>query len=521
MSTTNLRTIEIRNPADGRTVGSVPDHDADAVADAVRALRSRQPEWEALGPRGRAKWLLRLQDWLIDNGAHLTDVIQSETGKTRFDAEIEAPAAIDLIKYWARNAEAFLTDEHPKPHSPIGRTKRLITTFRPHPVVGIITPWNLPLLNPCFDAFAALMAGAAVLVKPSEVTPLSAVALGRGWTEIGAPRVFTVLTGGGDTGRAVVDAVDYVQFTGSTKTGRAIAAACGTALTPYSLELGGKDPAIVLADADLERAAAGIVYGGLFNAGQACISVERVYVEAPVYDRFLALLTAEVRRLRHGRDGREFAFDIGALATRAQCEIVRRHVDDAVARGARILLGGKPTGVGTFFEPTILVDVDHTMSCLTEETFGPTLPVLKVADEDEAIRLANDSAYGLSATVWTGDRRRGERIARRLEVGAVNINDAFANLVNFAIPMGGWKQSGIGARWGGAAGIRKYCRQQAITVPRGPALKREPLWYPASRWRSRFVTTAMRAVDARGLRRLPLRRARPARRCTDYSTRQP
>lgn len=492
---------EVRNPADGTVVGHVCDHPVDAVSGVVAELRRRQPEWESLGVAGRAKWLLRFQDWLIDNGARLTDVVQSETGKTRFDAEIEVPAAIDLAKYWARHAPGFLAEEHPRPHSPIGVTKRLITRFCPYPVVGIVTPWNLPLLNPCFDAFAALMAGAAVVVKPSEVTPLSAVELARGWGEIGAPPVLRVVTGGGDTGRAVVDRVDYVQFTGSTATGRAIATACGDTLTPYSLELGGKDPAIVLADADLERAAAGIVYGGLFNSGQVCISVERVYVEAAGYERFVATLLERVQRLRQGHDDRGFRFDIGAMATRAQCDIVRRHVDDAVARGARILLGGNVSDSAAFFEPTVLVDVDHSMACLTEETFGPLLPVIKVADEDEAVRLANDSVYGLSATVWCGDRRRGERVARRLEVGAVNINDAFANMVNFAVPMGGWKNSGVGARFGGAAGIRKYCRPQAILAPRGLQLKREPLWYPASKIRSRVVTTLMRAFDGRGRRR--------------------
>lgn len=494
-------TIDVRNPADGLVVGQVQDHPPAVVADTVGQLRRLQPEWDAIGSAARAEWLLRLLDWLMDNSDRLTDVVQSETGKTRFDAGIEVPAAIDLAKYWARHAGKFLTEERPTPHSPIGLTKRLITRYQPYPVVGIITPWNLPLLNPCFDAFSALMAGAAVLVKPSEVTPLSAGELARGWAEIGAPPVFQVLTGGVETGRAVVDAVDYVQFTGSTATGRAIASVCGDALKPCSLELGGKDPAIVLADADIDRTVAGIVYGGLFNSGQVCISVERIYVEAPVYDRFVACLVDQVRELRQGHDDRGFRFDIGAMATPGQCEIVTRHVEDAVSRGARILIGGKATGAGAFFEPTVLVDVDHSMTCMTEETFGPLLPVIRVADEDEAIRLANDSDYGLSATVWCGDRQRGERVARRLEAGAVNINDAFANLVNFAVPMGGWKNSGMGARFGGPAGIRKYCRQQAILVPRGPALKREPLWYPASRVRSRLVTTLMRVFDGRGRRR--------------------
>ncbi|MEU8899265.1 aldehyde dehydrogenase family protein [Nocardia sp. NPDC048505] len=496
------RSIEVRNPADGTVVGEVADQDRTAVGTAVESLRAAQPAWAELGPAGRAKWLLRWQDWLIDNAGRLTEVVRSETGKPRATAEIEAPAAVDLMKYWARNAERFLADDHPKPHNLLGKTKRLTTCYRPYPVVGVITPWNFPLLNPFFDALPALMAGAAVLVKPSEITPLSAVEIGRGWAEIGAPAVFSVVTGGGDTGRAVVDTADYIQFTGSTATGRKIAAACGERLVPCSLELGGKDPALVLADADLERAANGIAYGAMFNAGQVCISVERVYVEEPVYDEFVTKLTERVAALRQGDDAQPYTADIGAMATAAQRDIVQRHVEEALAAGARATVGGKPTGTGTFFEPTVLVDVDHTMSCLTEETFGPTIPVVRVADEDEAVRLANDSAYGLSATVWTGDKQRGERVARRLEAGAVNVNDAFANLFSFALPMGGWKDSGIGTRWGGAAGIRKYCRQQAITVPRLPTQQAEVTWFPASKLKSRAVIALLQGMAARGRRRI-------------------
>ena len=218
---------------------------------------------------------------------------------------------------------------------------------------------------------------------------------------------------------------DYVHFTGSTATGRKVAMACAERLIPDSLELGSKDPAVVLADADLERAANGIAWGGMFNSGQVCISIERVYVEAPVYDEFVAKLNEKVSRLRQGQDDDRYRFDVGAMATAAQRDIVRRHVDEAVAGGARS--GGKPTGMGTFFQPTVLADVEQTMSCMTEETFGPTLPVVKVADEDEAIRLANDSNYGLSATVWTRDLASGQRVARRLEAGAVDVNDALVN----------------------------------------------------------------------------------------------
>ncbi|WP_109525073.1 MULTISPECIES: aldehyde dehydrogenase family protein [Nocardia] len=496
--------IEVRNPGTGEIVGTVPDQSASEVAAQVRELRLYQPEWEAIGPDGRKEWLLKLQDWLIDNTEHLADVLQSETSKPRADALIDPAFGGDLIGYYARRAAKFLADDHPSPHSPLARVKRLTTVYRPYQVVGVITPWNFPLAMPIMDVIPALAAGAAVILKPSEVTPLSALELARGWAEIGAPPVFAVVTGAGATGAGVVAEADYIQFTGSTATGRKIAAACVERMIPYSLELGGKDPAIVLADADIDRAAHGIAFGGMFNAGQVCISVERVYVEAPVYDEFVAKLTANVKALRQGIDGRDLNHDVGALANENQVSIVQRHVDEAVAAGATVLTGGKRTGQGTFFEPTVLIDVDHSMSCVAEETFGPTLPVMKVADEAEAIRLANDSVYGLSASVWTGDKDRGERVARQLNAGAVNINDVFANLFSYALPMGGWGLSGVGARWGGANGVRKYCRAQAITKPILPTQGKELFWYPYKSSNLLMALGAMRAAGARGLRRVDL-----------------
>jgi acyl-CoA reductase-like NAD-dependent aldehyde dehydrogenase len=502
---TRQSTIEVRNPADGTVVGTVPNDSAETVAAKARELRLFQPEWEALGARGRKTWLLKFQDWVLDNAEHLTDVVQSETGKVRADASLEAPLTAGLLDYWSRNAEAFLADRHPTPHNVLMMTKRLTTVYRPYPVVGLIIPWNFPFANASLDGIAALAAGGALLLKPSEVTPLSAVEFARGWTEIGAPPVLALTTGYAETGAAVIANSDYVHFTGSTATGRKVAVACAERLIPYSLELGGKDPAVVLADADIERAVNGIAWGGMTNSGQVCVSIERVYVEAPIYDEFVAKLTDKVGRLRQGQDDDRYRFDVGAMATAAQRDIVARHVDEAVAGGARVTTGGKPAGVGTFFQPTVLADVDQSMLCMREETFGPTLPVVKVADEEEAIRLANDSRYGLSATVWTGDPARGERVARRIEAGAVNINDALANGFQFGVPMPGWKDSGIGARNGGAEGILKYCRAQAITTPRIPTQANEPLWYPYSRRKFRFGLGLMRASAARGLRRIGLK----------------
>lgn len=493
-------TITVHNPADGSVSGIVPVDTSSTVAAQCAELRAAQPEWEELGPRGRKKWLLEFQGWMLDNADRITDVLMSETGKSRIDASLEAVATGDSLAYWARNAEAFLADRHPKAHSPVYKVKRFTTVYRPYPLVGVITPWNFPFAMPGLDVAPALAAGAAVLLKPSEVTPLGGVEFVRGWQEIGAPPVLAVATGYGETGAALIGNVDFVQFTGSAATGRKVAVACAERLIPYSLELGGKDPAIVLADADVERAANGIAWGGLFNSGQVCVSVERVYVEAPVYDEFLTRLTERVRAVQQGADA-----DTGAMATEAQRDIVARHVDEATAAGARVLTGGKATGTGTFFAPTVLADVTPSMSCMAEETFGPTLPVVKVADEDEAVRLANDTNYGLSATVWTGDPARGEQLARRLEVGAVNVNDALVNVFCPVLPMGGWKDSGVGYRAGGAAGIIKFCRQQAITAPRLPTQKSELMWYPSSKRRMGVTLAVMRAFSARGRRRFGLK----------------
>lgn len=499
--TTDRDVITVCNPADGRVVGSVPIDGPEAVAAKARELRLFQAEWQAIGARGRKKWMMKWQEWILDNADHLTDVLMSETGKARGDAAVEAVGVADAIKYWAGNAEKFLAEKSPKPHSPLYQVKKLTTSYHAYPVVGIIEPWNFPLAMLGLDVVPALAAGAAVLLKPSEVTPLSAVEFVRGWKQVGAPPVLELTTGYGDTGKAVIDNSDYVHFTGSTATGRKVAMSCAERLIPYSLELGGKDPAIVLADADIDRAANGITWGGLFNAGQVCISTERVYVEAPVYDAFVAKLTENVRKLEQGHEADGFRYHVGAMATAAQRDIVDRHVREAKEAGARVLVGGEPTGQGTFFQPTVLADVTPTMSCIAEETFGPTLPVVKVADEEEAIRLANDSKYGLSATVWTGDVERGQRVARRLECGAVNINDAMTNVFCPTLPMGGWKESGIGYRSGGANGLIKFCRQQAITAPRIPTQKSEPLWYSSSTKATRFALAAMRFFAGSGKRR--------------------
>ncbi|MEU6586901.1 aldehyde dehydrogenase family protein [Nocardia sp. NPDC046763] len=491
-------TIEVRSPIHGTILGTVPNQPPEAVAATVRELREHQREWEAIGPLARAGWLRALREWLLAERDRIADVLQRESGKPRAEAEIELPFVAEAISYFARHAREFLADEPVRPSGLLSAAKRMRRLYRPYPVVGVISPWNFPLLIPGADVITALLAGAAVLLKPSEVTPLTALELQRGWREIGAPPVFAVVTGDGATGAAVVEHVDYVQFTGSTRTGQAIAHRCVDRMIPYSLELGGKDPAIVLADADLDRAVRGIAWGALLNAGQACVSIERVYVEAPLYDRFVANLVDYVAALRRGDDRVPYSVDLGAMATSAQHAIAQRHIDEALDAGARALTGGGNDDNDPFLAPAVLVDVDESMTCLREETFGPTIPVVKVADAAEAIRRANQSKYGLSASVWTRDTARGERIARELEVGAVNINDTVTNLLEMGLPHGGWKQSGSGSRLGGAAGLRKYTRQQAITAPRIRALPWEPLWFPYVPRKARIVRRLLAAVAATG-----------------------
>ncbi len=360
----------------------------------------------------------------------------------------------------------------------------------------MIGPWNYPLTNSFGDCIPALMAGNSVILKPSEVTPLTSMLMAEGLRECGLPDdVFQVATGRGATGAALIEEVDMIMFTGSTRTGRKVAEAAGRRLIPASLELGGKDPMIVLSDADLERAANFATYYSMQNAGQTCISIERAYVEEPVYDEFVAKVSEKVRALRVGQPNGPGSVEVGAITFPPQLQTIEDHVSDAIDKGARVLAGGQASsqGGGRFYEPTVLVDVDHTMKCMTEETFGPTLPIMKVADADEAVRLANDSPYGLGSSVFTRDTERGEQIARRLEVGAANVNDAMINYTALELPMGGAKASGLGSRHG-AGGIRKYASQQAIVVTPKLALKREPHMYPYKARNSKMLAGHVQAA---------------------------
>ncbi|MCT7658587.1 aldehyde dehydrogenase family protein [Mycobacterium deserti] len=457
-------TSTIRNPATGAVAGSVRWTDPADIPRIAAGLRKAQKEWEARGAQGRARVLARYAVWLGDHRAEIESLLIKETGKSATDAAQEVPLLIMIAAYYIKTMEKALAPERRPAALPFLAIKRVEVHYRPRPLVGIIAPWNYPVANALMDAIAALAAGCAVLLKPSERTPLTAELLLRGWQDCGAPEVLALTQGAREVSEAVIDNSDFVQFTGSCATGAKVMERAARTLTPVSLELGGKDPMLVLDDADVDLAAHAAVWGAFFNAGQTCVSVERVYVLESVYDRFVDAVVRDVKNLKIGAgDGNDF----GAMIDETQLAVTERHVADAKEKGARVLTGGERTaGAGTFYPPTVLVDVDHSMLCMTEETFGPTLPIMKVSTVGEAVRLANDSPYGLSAAVFSKNIQRAKDVAVELDCGAVNVNDVISNLMCTTAPMGGWKTSGMGARFGGAEGLRKYCRQEAVVAPR-------------------------------------------------------
>jgi acyl-CoA reductase-like NAD-dependent aldehyde dehydrogenase len=484
--------IPVENPATGQIFTHVPDMGADEVKRLVDEARAAQPGWAEMGFDARAKVFYRARKWLIDNRDRVARTIVEETGKTREDAMLaEVMFIADSFGYWAKSAPKHLKDEKVRSHSPLMFGRKLMVRYQPRGVIGVIGPWNYPLTN-CFgDGIAAFAAGNSVVFKPSEITPMATMLMQECMREAGLPDgVMQVATGRGPTGAALIEHVDYVMFTGSIATGKKVAAEAAKTLTPHSLELGGKDPMIVLRDADVERAANGAVFWSMANGGQICQAIERVYVEEPIYDEFIGKIVEKTRALRQGVPGEAGSVEVGAVTFAPQADLIEEHLRDAVEKGAKVLVGGKRgPGPGRFWEPTVVVDVDHTMKLMTDETFGPVLPVMKVADEHEALRLANDSRYGLNSSVWTKDIAKGERIASQVEAGSTCVNDAVANYLAQELPFGGVKESGIGVRHS-AAGIRKYCHSHALLVARF-TMKREMYWFPFSKRNAKLLERAM------------------------------
>ncbi|WP_210481750.1 succinic semialdehyde dehydrogenase [Naasia sp. SYSU D00948] len=460
-------------PFDGSVLGEVPICTAEDVAAAAAQARRAQEEWQQVPLAERGAIFLRFHDLLLDHQERLLDIVQLETGKARIDAFAELVDAALTARHYAHSAARHLRSRRRQGVLPV--VTRTVEHARPKGLVGVISPWNYPLTLATSDAAPALLAGNAILLKPATETPLTALAAVDLLYEAGLPRdLFRVVCGSGsELGRPLVDAVDYVMFTGSTATGRVLAEQCGRRLIGFSGELGGKNPLIVLPDADPQTAAEGAVRACFSNSGQLCISIERIFVVDELYDRFVAAFLDRVRALRLSR-ALEWEADMGSLITREQVETVQSHVDDAVARGARLLAGGKArTDVGPlFFEPTVLEGVKEGMALAREETFGPVVALYRARDTAEAIARANDSDYGLNASVW-GSASAARPVAAALRAGTVNINDGYgAAWASHDAPMGGMKASGLGRRHG-AEGILKYTEAQTVAeqrlVPLAPA----------------------------------------------------
>jgi len=459
--------VVTRTPFTGGPIGRLPRSTADDVARAVAAARAAQRDWAAHTVRHRAAVLRRLHDVVLARQSEGLDIVQLETGKSRIHAFDEITDVAISARWHARRGPSILGDDGHVGLIP-GLTK-VTEVHVPKGVIGMISPWNYPLVLTISDAIPALLAGNAVVLKPDSQTPFSALWCADILAEAGLPDgLFQVVHGPGAViGTAIIDSTDYVCFTGSTATGRTVAARAAERLVGVSLELGGKNPVYVADDADLDRAAEGVVRDCFGNSGHACVSMERLILHEKIADAFLDRFVDRVRRLRLGA-GLDYDSDIGSIASQSQFDTLVRHVDDAVEKGATVLAGGRPRpDVGPlFYEPTVLDGVPPEAVCYGEETFGPLVSVYRVGSDAEAVKFANDTPFGLNASVWSGDRRRASRIARRIASGTVVVNEAYTvGWGSVASPMGGMKDSGLGRRHG-AAGVLRFTESQTIAAQR-------------------------------------------------------
>jgi succinate-semialdehyde dehydrogenase/glutarate-semialdehyde dehydrogenase len=461
------RRLQLASPATLEPIGEIELQTAEDVRTALETARKAQPAWAALSFRERGRYMLRALEILLEKQDDYIDVILSETPKTRTEAlMMDIYAACDSLHYYAKEAEKILRPEKKRLHGMVAIAKKLQVIYKPLGVVGVISPWNGPFILSINPTIQALMAGNAVLLKPSSSTASSGKLVGDLFEEAGLPEgLLTVVIGDSETGQALLEiGVDKISFTGSEETGRHVARTCAERFIPCTLELGGKNPVIVCADANLDNAAAGAIVGNFFNAGQYCGGTERVYVVDSVADEFIDKVVGRASKLRQGSEGE---FDVGAIFWPQQLEIIEEHVADAVAKGAKVLAGGRrnPDLKGLYFEPTVLTDITDDMRVLREETFGPVMSIVRVRDEEEAIHRANDSNYGLTASIWTRDKRKGFEIAKRIDTGNVDINDFPQTYGSAEAPFGGRKASGVG-QVNGAAGLRGYCHAQPIQTDR-------------------------------------------------------
>ncbi len=494
---TSGRTRRTTTPLTGQPLGDIPQSSPDDVEEAFRRARAAQAVWAGTSLQERSAVLRRLHDLVLDRQDEIVDLVCWESGKARKHA-FDEPIHIALTaRYYARTAAEHLSTK--RVAGVVPALTRVEVNRIPKGVVGIISPWNYPFSMALCDALPALLAGNAVVAKPDAQSMLTALLGAELLEEAGLPAdLFQVVAGPGPVvGTDLVDRADYVCFTGSTTTGRAVARQCAERLVGCSLELGGKNPILVLRDADLDRAAEGAVRAAFSNAGQLCVSMERMYVADQVYDRFLRKFVDRVNAMTLGAS-LEWGVDMGTLISQDQLDVVTAHVADAKAKGARVLTGGRPRpDLGPYFyEPTVLEGTTPDMQCFGDESFGPVISVYRFTEEAEAVARANDGCYGLNASIYSQDGGRARELARQVMCGTVNINEAFgATFASIESPMGGMRESGMGRRQG-AEGILRYTEPQSVATQR--LLRFSPMLGMSEEQYARFMTRSVRLMTRLG-----------------------
>jgi succinate-semialdehyde dehydrogenase/glutarate-semialdehyde dehydrogenase len=491
-------TIRSYAPATGELLGEVPIASRDEVGAVVARARRAQQAWGVLPVEERCDRLIRLRDAMSEHATELVDLLARECGKPKHEALIhELMTTLDLITYYAKHAPKVLAPHELPLH--LMKHRRAFAIYKPRGVVGVISPWNFPLVLTMTDTIAALVTGSAVVVKPSEVTPLIIQKVKQIYDSTGLPEdLFGVVQGYGATGQALIESgIQKLCFTGGVETGKKVAAACGARLIPCVMELGGKAPLIACADADLEKTARAIVFGGFANAGQVCISVERVYAHRDIYEPLVRRVKELTQELRVGDPSEDFV-DVGAIIFPKQIEVAEKHIADALKKGAELVTGGKRMQrAGQFFEPTVLAGCTDTMTVMNEEIFGPIVPIQRVDGEDEAVMLSNRSRLGLNAYVFTKSRSRGRKIAERIEAGSVLVNDVVSNYACAEVPFGGVKDSGFGRVHGDDA-LRDMSERRVVMDDRVPMPARNPLWFPYTAASFRVFLKTTRALFGGG-----------------------
>ena len=471
-----MTVLSLHNPATGEQIGTLKEAAPDEVQQAVEHARRAFAGWSKTSLADRLELLAQLRLYLVRHGEELAQHISQATGKVQFEAYMtEIFVTIDTIRFYEKHAKRMLAPQK-APTPLLLQPKKSYIYYRPMGVVAVIAPWNYPFQLAVIPVLSALVAGNTVVLKPSEVTASVGLLIEELFRAVPFPEgVIHVVHGGKEVGQALVASrPDKIFFTGSVRTGKSIMRAASEHLIPVELELGGKDPMIVCADAHVERAANAAVWGAFTNSGQVCMSVERVFVHESVHDRFVALVTEKAKALRQGFPQ---SAEVGSMTFPDQIPIVREHIEEAVAMGATAVLGGDiPVDGSMFLPPTVLTNVTPTMKIMQEETFGPVLPIMRFSSEEEAVELANSSPYGLNASVWSQDSKRARRIAEQLESGNVCINDVIISFANPHLPFGGVKESGIG-RYRGPLGLQAFTHSTSVIHDPGKR-KRELNWYP-------------------------------------------